>query len=530
MKNRRGGPAWFGLTLVALPLIVGISAWADISLPLIMAIALGCAVAGGSLWVWMNTRLASRLDDISRMNAELTLRTSEQDALLEDAALRHERLMTATNDCVIIVDENGKIVEANEKVAELLGYNRRELSDHFLPDLAPATQRQSLKSFIADTAEHGAAQAKDIMLSQVGGETSWFDGAAIKIESTAGEHIQMILKDITASKRQFILTEKEISFIHELSHTLPQLQDFDQMLDRIVGMLSDALPFEGFALVLAEPGDTMATICISPKAKPGFVGEIKECVKDILADLGDGADATEVDYSLEYKENIVPAGPNVGSQIMLPLSVVNGLAGLFSSRENAFKKEDLSLFSTMVSGISSLYIAYKSYQQVQHLSVTDSLTGLYNRRKFFEELEREVARVTRYEAPLTLIMLDIDHFKKVNDQFGHQMGDESLKEVAKILTDCTRKTDVVSRYGGEEFIVMLTETALAGATGVAERIKNAIESTVVLGAAVEIKFTASLGVCAFQESDTVDTLIAHTDAALYRAKENGRNRIELVEA
>ncbi len=510
-----------GLTAAVLPILTAGAMLAGLPSAQVLLVGAICALAGGGTIILLERRTASQA---ASFKIDLASRTEE----LARADGRYQRLMTTMNDSVIIVDAHGKIIEANQAISNLLSYAPEELPGHFLPDLAPTTERQTIQDFIADAIAGGAAEVKDLMLNQQSGDAAWFDGAAVRIDDDESNSIQIMLKDITASKRQFILTEKEISFVHELSRTLPLLQDFDQMLDKILSMLSDALPFEGFALVLAEPNDTIATVCVSRDAEAGFVTEIKSCVMDILADLGDTVDSASVDFNLEFREGIAAAGETVGSQIMLPLAVVNGLAGLFSSKENAFKKEDLSLFSTMVSGISSLYIAYKSYQQVQHLSVTDSLTGLFNRRKFFEELEREVERVTRYEAPLTLIMLDLDHFKKVNDEYGHQMGDEVLKETAEILLANTRKTDVVARYGGEEFIVLLTETPLEGAAGVAKRMMQAIEETVVLGANVEIKVTASLGVAEFHEGDTVDTLIAQTDAALYRAKDNGRNRIELV--
>ncbi len=124
-------------------------------------------------------------------------------------------------------------------------------------------------------------------------------------------------------------------------------------------------------------------------------------------------------------------------------------------------------------------------------------------------------------------MLDIDHFKKINDSYGHQMGDEVLRTLSEILLENTRKTDIVARYGGEEFIIMLTETPLEGASGVANRIKTAIEKATVLGAGIDVKFTASLGLTDYQPRDTVDTIVARTDAALFTAKRNGRNRVEM---
>jgi len=495
-------------------------------------VAAGIAATVGAAFAWRRlaaAKAASKLAEV-RQGAETKIGDLKQEIrALAQTNTRYERLMSSTNDVVILVDEAGRIIEANWTAAELLGYAANELTGHFLPDLAPPTERIRIKEFIADSLRDGISTAEDLMLNHHDGASFWFDGRAGSIQGETAPTIQIVLEDISERKRQFILTEKEISFLHELSRTLPLLQDFDQMLDRILGMLSETLPFNAFTLVLAEPNDTRATICVSSKTKKAFLDDVRDCVADVLSELGDNIDPNEVEYVIERKKDIeAPAGPSVGSQILLPLAIVNGVAGLFSSKPNAFKKEDLSLFSTMVSGISSLYIAYRSYQQVQHLSETDSLTGLYNRRKFFEELAREVERVSRYESPLSLIMLDIDHFKQVNDKYGHQMGDEVLRTLADVLRANTRKTDMVARYGGEEFIIMLPETPLKGSQGVADRILSEVAKAAVLGAAMEINFTVSLGLAYFTQGDTVDSLVARTDQALYTAKKNGRNRVELI--
>jgi diguanylate cyclase (GGDEF)-like protein/PAS domain S-box-containing protein len=440
---------------------------------------------------------------------------------------RYDCLMAATSDIVIITDGDGAIVEANAAAIESLGYETALLRGRLLTDLAPIAGRGPLKTFLAGCLSGRPAGVDELVLTRSDGDRRWFTGRAALLPGDCGSILQVVLRDVTERRRQFILSEKEVSFIHELSRTLPLFQDFDQMLDRILSMLSQALSFNGFALVLAEPNDMIATICVGNKTRNPFLTQIRSRLKEVLSELGDGANASEFEYLIERKSDIQPGDNQIRSQILLPLAVVNGVAGLFSSEENAFSKEELSLFSTMVSGISSLYIAYRSYQQVQQLSITDSLTGLYNRRKFFEEIEKEVERVSRYGSPLSVLMLDLDHFKPINDRFGHQLGDEVLRALARVLTASTRKTDLVARYGGEEFIIMLTETPLKGALGVAQRIKSEVEQATVMGSGAELKFTVSLGLAPFVKGDTVDALISRADGALYEAKKNGRNRVEI---
>ena len=164
-------------------------------------------------------------------------------------------------------------------------------------------------------------------------------------------------------------------------------------------------------------------------------------------------------------------------------------------------------------------------QQVQQLAVTDELTGLANRRRFTEELEREVARHQRFDSSMCLVFLDIDHFKRINDTHGHPEGDEVLKAMAKAMLNTVRTVDVVCRHGGEEFAVLLPNTSLDAAVAVAERLRAAVAGR-RMGRAGDITITVSAGVAAFPDDATfAEELMKTADRRLYRAKETGRNRV-----
>ncbi len=159
---------------------------------------------------------------------------------------------------------------------------------------------------------------------------------------------------------------------------------------------------------------------------------------------------------------------------------------------------------------------------LQELSSTDRLTKLYNRAKLEELFEYEIKQSMRYNTPLSLIMLDLDHFKRVNDTYGHHIGDLVLRDVAAILTRSSRASDVVARWGGEEFLILTPKTNLQQAAQLAEKIRLAIENHRF--DEVEHK-TGSFGVACYQEQDTLITLLQRADLALYQAKEGGRNRV-----
>ena len=166
-------------------------------------------------------------------------------------------------------------------------------------------------------------------------------------------------------------------------------------------------------------------------------------------------------------------------------------------------------------------------EELERLANFDSLTGLHNRRAILHRLDEHIKQVRRYEAELSLIMLDIDYFKKVNDQYGHLIGDEVLENVAVLMQQNVRDTDSVGRYGGEEFIVVLSETDLSSALIVAERLRNAIEAAEMRGSEGNtFGIIVSQGVSSYKPGEDKQSLISRADDALYRAKQNGRNRVE----
>jgi len=158
-------------------------------------------------------------------------------------------------------------------------------------------------------------------------------------------------------------------------------------------------------------------------------------------------------------------------------------------------------------------------------SRTDPLTGLLNRRGMEEKLESEVLRFERNNKPFTLIMTDIDHFKKVNDTYGHDTGDFSLAQLARILIQHSRKQDVVCRWGGEEFLMLLPETPLRGGSALAEKLRSRIEQEALTFKNHKFKLTLSLGIACIHEDQNLGSCIKHADVRLYLAKQRGRNQI-----
>lgn len=164
----------------------------------------------------------------------------------------------------------------------------------------------------------------------------------------------------------------------------------------------------------------------------------------------------------------------------------------------------------------------KAVKELEKLSVTDNLTGLYNRARIDSFLIQEISRRDRYKHPCCLLLIDIDFFKKINDNFGHLAGDDILVQFSKLLQENIRETDACGRWGGEEFLIILPETGIGESVQIAEKIRGLVESFTF---AHDIRCTCSIGVAEHKEKENLESLLQRTDNAMYKAKRLGRNRV-----
>ncbi len=213
--------------------------------------------------------------------------------------------------------------------------------------------------------------------------------------------------------------------------------------------------------------------------------------------------------------------------IHLPLLFEDHLLGMLWIWGNDLTGEDLPLISFFARQITIALEKARLFREVQNLALTDPLTGLYNRRGWFELGRVEFARSLRSGRPFSGIMVDLDHFKKINDERGHTVGDRVLQEFANRCRNSVREVDFVGRYGGEEIIILLPETNLEESILVAERLRKAIaEVPMQVTDQLALNITASLGVAAQDEyTSNLEILIARADQAMYIAKHKGRNQV-----
>jgi diguanylate cyclase (GGDEF)-like protein len=198
----------------------------------------------------------------------------------------------------------------------------------------------------------------------------------------------------------------------------------------------------------------------------------------------------------------------------------------FIRRHRFIEEENHFIEKILITLLSPLFNAIKYYDAMQEAQ-TDPLTGALNRLGLDKGFNREIDLARRNKDDLSILVLDIDHFKKVNDTYGHDFGDTILKEISTHIKSYIRATDVFSRFGGEEFVVLLNNTNRSGALLLAERIRQQIEQTYVLFKNEKVFYTASIGVATLHDNDDRIRLFNRADKALYEAKENGRNRVVL---
>jgi diguanylate cyclase (GGDEF)-like protein len=208
-----------------------------------------------------------------------------------------------------------------------------------------------------------------------------------------------------------------------------------------------------------------------------------------------------------------------------PLSTSERQAVVVTSDRTARKRAEAELLQAHAEVAAVNRQLEAALKREQALARTDGLTGIANRRHFFDLASHTVAVAQRYEQPLSLIMFDLDYFKQVNDTWGHQCGDEVLRQVVEIAQQHLRDTDLYARYGGEEFMALLPQSDCEEALTVAERIRQAIAAQAIVTPQGQIAVTVSLGIAKLaSQEDTLERLIQRADQALYRAKAGGRNR------
>jgi diguanylate cyclase (GGDEF)-like protein len=237
-------------------------------------------------------------------------------------------------------------------------------------------------------------------------------------------------------------------------------------------------------------------------------------------------------YSFELKVPFSKENVLINSILCYPLQRRGeriGAIELINKRQGGFDSEDQNLVQMLVDPLTVAIRSLIMFETAERLTITDDLTKLYNYRYLMQFLDAEVKRCLRYKKKVSLLFIDIDGFKRINDAFGHVVGSQALSELGQVFRRILRETDVVGRYGGDEFVIVLPETPLNGAMVIAERIRKKVEDYEFVAQNVTVRLTVSLGVANCPKHTlTAEGLIKKADAAMYRAKELSKNSIKVA--
>lgn len=335
-------------------------------------------------------------------------------------------------------------------------------------------------------------------------------------------------------------TKREQTVLHRASQSLGAALDEKAVIDAALEAAGEISPFDFAAITLYDADEKRHRV----RRAVGVGAESVETLT-FRDNTSLTAMAVKNKHYLPYRGDFDPRQQTVftkrtnlkgmNSLLILPMVVREdaiGTLAVAAKREHAFTDSVRSTLSVLTNQLAVSMSNAKAVARLEEMATTDGLTKCLNKRAFLEELERKLASAKRFNRPLSLIVTDIDHFKAVNDTYGHATGDVVIKELGEILRGVKRDTDIVARFGGEEFCVLCEETEVEGARLLAERIREELKTTVFQTEIGRLTVTASLGVATFYGDDPSDmkdggALFEASDKALYVAKHSGRDQVSV---
>ncbi|MCX5804561.1 MAG: diguanylate cyclase [Proteobacteria bacterium] len=336
----------------------------------------------------------------------------------------------------------------------------------------------------------------------------------------ASELMQEVNKQRETEKLNLI----ELDFLKNLHHMIGETEDPVFVMENFYTLIKTFISFDVFASLMQKDDAVVMQISPNIEASKQLLDFVSNTFLKQIIELS--SVETRAKVIIDIDKSVPDSDEKDFVYIVSDFSSKNrvyGYAGLF--RALPFTSDEQVIFNRFCSHVSLTLEKIRLFNEIKDLSIYDGLTGVYNHAFIVNALEDEIERSTRYGSQLTIALFDIDDFKKVNDTFGHLAGDYVLKRVAEILKNGLRVIDMVGRYGGEEFLVIMPETFLVQGVKVSERLRKDIENENFLYEDKSIKITISGGAAPFSQGLDVNKIITIVDENMYKSKNTGKNRV-----
>jgi diguanylate cyclase (GGDEF)-like protein len=353
-----------------------------------------------------------------------------------------------------------------------------------------------------------------------------FSKENLTLISTIADQISMIIEKarILESEKK---KSKQLETIQEVSKKIVSVLDMDELLQQIVNSIYHTFGYYYTTILLLDEDSKEIVIkaCTGPSVKSPVRKKVKvydEGITGWVAKTGEPLLVSDV--SKEPRYLFVEELADVKSELAVPIKIKNKVIGVLdveSVELNAFDESDLTTLTILAEMIAIAIENASLYKESERLAITDDLTGLYNTRYFYTALEKEIERSQKLDRSFSLIIFDIDDFKKYNDTYGHLAGDQILEELAGLIIKKCRNSDIIARYGGDEFVIILPDTKLNGAKLVTKRLKKSVEKHLfkINEKEKEVKINISLGIAVYpQDATNIKDLINSADINLYSTR------------
>jgi diguanylate cyclase (GGDEF)-like protein len=338
--------------------------------------------------------------------------------------------------------------------------------------------------------------------------------------------------NIDALNRKLQDRIKELELLVQVSYVLNNAYEWSEFVESVRHFFLAHFNIDGFALLLKTEAKNVFRILSSvgkdalrEKTAPIDLNNVyiqKLILKKEIIYITGNEEKSNIPSVLNGQCSSILAIPAISRS-----SRILGVICLKRLEKQAFSSQEIETIRQIVTQIAVMLDKAIIYKKARELAFTDELTGIFNRRYFNQRYSRELGRAKRYKRTLSILMIDIDHFKRFNDTMGHLVGDDVLRKMARVFESNLRKADILCRYGGEEFVVILPEISLKQAIHVGEKLRKTTESSRFIGEKkVGKEITISVGVASYPENNSdLEEILSKADKALYEAKQKGRNRV-----